>query len=140
MCRWVSKLVLKLAAPARAYNIVGPKYGLPKFKNFIDLIEGDHTLLADIPEWVGFAEVRPSLHYIGPLPARIDRPIPEEVASMPRDKPIIYFAMGSSGKPALVAHILEMFWMIGLALLGMLRMGISAQALLNATGEASEAD
>ncbi len=109
MCRWISKLVLKLAAPARAYNSVGPKYGLPKFKNFIDLIEGDHTLLADIPEWVGFAEVRPSLHYIGPLPARIDQPVPDEVASIPRDKPIVYFAMGSSGKPALVAEILAGF-------------------------------
>jgi len=109
MSRWVSKLVLKLAAPVRAYNTVGPKYGLPRFKNFIDLIEGDHTLLADIPEWVGFPEVRPSLHYIGPLPARIDRPIPDEVASMPRDKPVVYFAMGSSGKPALVAEILAGF-------------------------------
>ncbi|MHC4591435.1 MAG: glycosyltransferase [Planctomycetota bacterium] len=109
MCRWISKLVLKLTAGMRAFNTVGPQYGLPKFKNFIDLIEGDHTLLADIPEWVGFPEVRPSLHYVGPLPARIDRPIPDEVASMPRDRPIVYFAMGSSGKPALVAEILEGF-------------------------------
>ncbi|MCK4485872.1 MAG: hypothetical protein KAU38_03815 [Desulfobacterales bacterium] len=109
MNRWMSRLVLKLAAPAKAYNAVGPTYGLPKFKNFIDLIEGDHTLLADIPEWVGFREVRPTLHYIGPLPARIDRPIPDEVTSMPRDKPIVYFAMGSSGKPALVAEILAGF-------------------------------
>ena len=109
MNRWISKLVLKLAAPTKAYNKVGPAYGLPKFKNFIDLIEGDHTLLADIPEWVGFPEVRPCLHYIGPLSARIDLPIPDEVASMPRDKPIVYFAMGSSGKPALVAEIIEGF-------------------------------
>jgi UDP:flavonoid glycosyltransferase YjiC (YdhE family) len=109
MNRWVSQMVLKLAAPARAYNKVGAKYGLPKSRNFIDLIEGDHTLLADIPEWVGFPSVRPSLHFIGPLPARIDRPIPDEVASMPRDKPIVYFAMGSSGKPALVAEILAGF-------------------------------
>jgi UDP:flavonoid glycosyltransferase YjiC (YdhE family) len=109
MNRWVSKMILKLAAPARAYNAVGAKYGLPKFKNFIDLIEGDHTLLADIPEWVGFPEVRPTLHYVGPLPARIDRPIPDEVASLPGDKPIVYFAMGSSGKPALVAEILAGF-------------------------------
>lgn len=109
MNRWISKMVLKMAAPARAYNAVGPKYGLPKFKNFIDLIEGDHTLLADIPEWVGFFQVRPSLHYIGPLPTRIDQPIPDEVASMPRDKPIVYFAMGSSGKPALIAEILAGF-------------------------------
>jgi UDP:flavonoid glycosyltransferase YjiC (YdhE family) len=106
MNRWVSSLVLKMAAPAKAYNKIGPAYGLPRFKNFIDLIEGDHTLLADIPEWVGFPEVRPNLHYIGPLPARIDLPIPDEVTSMPRDKPIVYFAMGSSGKPTLVAEIL----------------------------------
>jgi len=109
MNRWVSSLVLKMAAPAKAYNKVGPAYGLPRFKNFIDLIEGDHTLLADIPEWVGFHEVRPTLHYIGPLPARIDLPIPDEVTSIPRDKPIVYFAMGSSGKPALVAEILAGF-------------------------------
>jgi len=71
--------------------------------------ERDHTLLADIPEWVSFSKVRPSLHYIGPLPARIDRPIPPEVLSMPRDRPIVYFAMGSSGKPELLAEILAGF-------------------------------
>lgn len=109
MNRWVSRLVLKLAAPVKAYNSVGPTYGLPKFNNFIDLIEGDYTLLADIPECVGFHEIRPHLQYIGPLPARIKQPIPEEITSMPRDKPIVYFAMGSSGKPALVAEILEGF-------------------------------
>ena len=109
MNRWVSKMILKLAAPAKPYSKVGEKYGLPKFKNFIELLEGDHTLLADIPEWVGFSQVRPALHYIGPLPARIDKPIPESVASIPRDKPIVYFAMGSSGKPALVAEILQGF-------------------------------
>ena len=109
MNRWVSNMVLKLAAPARAYNAVGQEYGLPRFANFIDLIEGDHTLLADIPEWVGFPATRPSLHYVGPLPARIDKPIPEEVASLPQDKPIVYFAMGSSGKPTLIAEILRGF-------------------------------
>jgi len=109
MNRWMSKLILKMAAPAKAYNTVGMKYRLPRFRNFIDLIEGDYTLLADIPEWVGFSEVRPSLHYIGPLPARIESPVPDEVATMPRDKPIVYFAMGSSGKPSLIAEILTGF-------------------------------
>ncbi|MDH3392331.1 MAG: glycosyltransferase [Desulfobulbaceae bacterium] len=109
MNRFMSSLVLKLSFPARAYNTVGSEYGLPKFKNFIDLIEGDHTLLADIPEWVGFSKVRPTLHYVGPLPTKIERPVPEEVASVPRDKQIVYFAMGSSGKPALVAEILQSF-------------------------------
>ena len=49
------------------------------------------------------------MHYIGPLPARLDLPIPDEVISMPRDKPVVYFAMGSSGKPGLVAEILAGF-------------------------------
>lgn len=109
MNHWVSKMILKMAAPAKPYSKVGAKYGVPKFRNFIELLEGDQTLLADIPEWVGFSKVRPDLHYIGPLPARIDKPIPESVASIPRDKPIVYFAMGSSGKPTLVAEILQGF-------------------------------
>ena len=109
MNRWISRLVLKLAVPARAYNVVGRRYGLPRFKNFIDLIEGDYTLLADVPEWVGLDSIRPSLHYVGPLPARINRPVPDEVAAVPRDKPIVYFAMGSSGKPALVGEIIAGF-------------------------------
>lgn len=109
MNRWVSKMILKLERPAKPYNKVGAKYGLPKFKNFIELLEGDQTLLADIPEWVEFSEIRPSLHYIGPLPARIDKPIPESVTSIPRDRPVVYFAMGSSGDPALITEILQGF-------------------------------
>jgi UDP:flavonoid glycosyltransferase YjiC (YdhE family) len=107
--RWVSKLILKLDRPAKPYNAVGEKYGIKKFSNFIDLIEGDYVLLADIPEWVGLPKVRPHLRYIGPLPARIDEEIPKEVAEMPKDKPIVYFAMGSSGKPRLVVDIIEGF-------------------------------
>ena len=109
MSRWVSKRILKLAAPAKPYSKVAAEFGVPKFKNLIELLEGDHTLLADIPEWVGLPKIRPALHYIGPLPTRIDKPIPESVASIPRDKPVVYFAMGSSGKPALVAEILQGF-------------------------------
>lgn len=109
MNRFTSRLVLKLATAIKPYNRVGPEYGLPRFENAIDLLEGDHTLLADIPEWVGLPGVRPTLHYVGPLPARLDRPVPQDVACMPRDRPIVYFAMGSSGKPALIAEILQGF-------------------------------
>jgi len=109
MNRWTSDLVLKMKLPARPFNILAKKYGLKEFNNFIEVLEGDHTLLADIPEWVGFSEVRPNLHYIGPLPFRINRAVPKEITEMPKDKPIIYFAMGSSGKPGLIAEILEGF-------------------------------
>jgi UDP:flavonoid glycosyltransferase YjiC (YdhE family) len=107
--RWVSNLVLKLKLPAKPFNTLAEKYGLRKFNNFIEVLEGDHTLLADIPEWVGFAEIRSNLHYIGPLPFRLNREIPREIFEMPKDKPIVYFAMGSSGKPKIIAEIIQGF-------------------------------
>ncbi len=109
MNKWVSKMVLKLDRPAKPYNMIGGKYGLQEFSNFIELLEGDYTLLADIPEWVGLPTIRSNLRYIGPLPARIDREIPEEISTIPQDKPIVYFAMGSSGKSALIADIISGF-------------------------------
>ena len=107
--KWMSNLVLKAKFPAKPFNILVKKYGLKEFNNFIEVLEGDYTLLADIPEWVGLQKVRPNLHYIGPLPFRLDREIPKQIAEIPRDKPIVYFAMGSSGKPGLIVDIIEGF-------------------------------
>jgi len=107
--RWVSNLVLKMKSPAKSFNTLARKFGLKQFNNFIEVLEGDHTLLADIPEWVGFSEIRPNLHYIGPLPFKLDGQVPKEIIEMPKDKPIVYFAMGSSGKPKLIAEIIEGF-------------------------------
>jgi UDP:flavonoid glycosyltransferase YjiC (YdhE family) len=105
----ISNLVLKLKLPAKPFNILANKYGLREFNNFIEVLEGDYTLLADIPDWVGFTQIRPNVHYIGPLPLRLNREIPREVIEMPKDKPIVYFSMGSSGKQRLIADIIEGF-------------------------------
>ena len=107
--RFASNLVLKMKLPAKPFNILGKKYGLQEFKNFIEVLEGDYTLLADIPQWVGLKKIRANLHYIGPLPYRSKQEIPEEILDMPKDKPVVYFAMGSSGKPKLIAELIEGF-------------------------------
>jgi UDP:flavonoid glycosyltransferase YjiC (YdhE family) len=109
MNKWVSKLVLKLKVPAKPFNVLGKKYGLGEFRNFIEVLEGYYTLLADIPQWVGFRQIRPNLRYIGPLPYRSQHEIPSEITEMPKDKPVVYFAMGSSGKPELIKKIIEGF-------------------------------
>ena len=109
MNRWVSNLVLRMKLPAKPFNTLAEKYGLKKFNNFIEVLEGDHTLLADIPEWVGFSEIRSNLHYIGPLPFRLNGDIPREIIEIPKDKPIIYFAMGSSGKQKIITEIIQGF-------------------------------
>jgi UDP:flavonoid glycosyltransferase YjiC (YdhE family) len=107
--RWVSNLVLKMKLPAKPFNTLAKKYGIRQFKNFIEVLEGDHTLLADIPEWVGFTKIRSNLHYIGPLPFQLNIAVPSEINNISRDRPIIYFAMGSSGKPKIIADIIEGF-------------------------------
>jgi UDP:flavonoid glycosyltransferase YjiC (YdhE family) len=107
--KWISNLILKLKLPAKPFNVLAKKYGLKEFNNIIEVLEGDYTLLADIPAWVGFSEIRPHLHYIGPLPFKLNREIPREITELPKDKPIVYFAMGSSGKPGLIADIIEGF-------------------------------
>jgi len=107
--RWTSNLVLRLKLPARPFNVLAKQYGLVEFNNFIEVLEGDYTLLADIPEWVGLPNVRSNVQYIGPLPLRLDQDIPQEILAMPKGDPIVYFAMGSSGKPGLIADIIEGF-------------------------------
>ena len=107
--KWVSNQVLKLKLPIKHFNVLAKKYGMKEFNNIMELLEGDYTLLADIPEWVNLPGVRPSLQYIGPLPFRLNKKIPKEIAEIPRDKPIVYFAMGSSGKSKIITDIISGF-------------------------------
>jgi len=107
--KFASNLVLKMKLPAKSFNILAKKYGIREFNNFIKVLEGDYTLLADIPQWVGLKRIRSNLNYIGPLPYKSKQEIPEEILDMPKDKPVVYFAMGSSGKPELIAEIIEGF-------------------------------
>jgi UDP:flavonoid glycosyltransferase YjiC (YdhE family) len=90
------------------YNKVARQYQLPPFGGMEALWEGDYTVLAE-PE--GFSELPlpPTYHCVGPLIGRLDSPIPDEVLRLPRDLPIVYFAMGSSGQPTVVARIVESF-------------------------------
>jgi hypothetical protein len=107
--KWFNKRILHAKWVLKPYNTIGKKYGLKEFNHFLELIEGDHTLLADIPEWVNLPEIRPNFHFIGPLPFKSNMDVPKEVSEIQTNKPIIYFAMGSSGKPKIIAEIIEGF-------------------------------
>ena len=90
-------------------NTLAKKYRLTEFRNFIEILEGDYTLLADIPQWVGLKQLRPNVRHIGPLPYRSRSQIPAALARIPQDRPLVFFAMGSSGKPQLIRMIIEGF-------------------------------
>ncbi len=65
--------------------------------------------LAEPPEFCGLRDLPKSYRYIGPLLARLPGELPREVADLPRDRPVVYFAMGSCGSARIVAGILEGF-------------------------------
>ena len=90
-------------------NRVAKRYGVAPISNMFDLWRGDETLLAEPPEFCRGMQLPPHHQYIGPLIAHEDFPVPPAVQQIPRDLPLIYFAMGSSGTPEIIAGILQGF-------------------------------
>ncbi|MGD1107093.1 MAG: nucleotide disphospho-sugar-binding domain-containing protein [Terracidiphilus sp.] len=78
------------------------------YNSIFEFWRGNFALVAEPPEFSG-VKLPPNHAFIGPLVPQDEFTIPAEVAAIPRDKPMIYFAMGSSGKPEIVAKILESF-------------------------------
>ena len=89
-------------------NQAARHFGVAGYKSIFDYWRGDVTLVAEPAEFTGVS-LPPNYYYTGPLIARQAFPLPEEIAAIPRDRPLIYFAMGSSGTPEIVAKIIESF-------------------------------
>lgn len=89
-------------------NLAAKHFGVKEYKPVFSYFQGDVTLVAEPAEFSGI-QLSPPYYYTGPLMAQQNFPIPEEVKNIPRDKPVIYFAMGSSGVPRIVAQIIESF-------------------------------
>lgn len=83
-------------------------FGVEGYQSIFDYWRGDVTLVAEPAEF-SEAELPPNHYFTGPLIARQNFPIPEEVKNIPHDVPLIYFTMGSSGTPEIVANIIESF-------------------------------
>jgi UDP:flavonoid glycosyltransferase YjiC (YdhE family) len=92
------------------FNRVRARYGLGPIHNYTSLVRGDLTLLPDTPELSGLPAdaLPPGYAFSGPLFARRDEPIPEEVERvLHRPGPKIYCAMGSSGAPEVLATVVR---------------------------------
>lgn len=112
------RLLNKLSEPLMEFiywAFIGPfsktaeKFGTKSFKSMFDLWDCEHVLLAEPPGFSGLKDLPSRYHYIGPLIGKLDMEIPEEILNMPKDLPIVYFAMGSSGTAEIIAKILEGF-------------------------------
>ncbi len=95
----------------RGFNRVARRLGLSGFSGS-ELLEGDENWFAEPPDFSGL-EVPERLagrhDFIGPLFGGLPLEVPEAVRALPRDQPIVYFAMGSSGVEALIARLIPAF-------------------------------
>ncbi len=96
------------------YGFLGPvnraakHFGVPGYRSIFDYWRGDVTMVAEPPEFSG-VKLPAGYYYTGPLVARQEFPIPEAVQKLSHDEPVIYFAMGSSGTPDIIANLIESF-------------------------------
>lgn len=109
---WITKQGFSFFGKAviRPLNDVAQEYGVEKLKGYRDLWKGDYNLLAEPSDFSGLKNVPESYVYIGPLIADLKRPVPEVVRKLAdENKPLVYFSMGSSGRPNIIKTILEGF-------------------------------
>jgi YVTN family beta-propeller protein len=84
-------------------NRTAKHFGVAGYESIFEFWRGDITLVAEPPEFTGIK--LPFNHYfIGPLIPYEEFPMPQGFTDVPKDKPLIYFAMGSSGTPRIVAN------------------------------------
>ena len=89
-------------------NHAAKHFGVPGYDSIFDYWRGDTTLVAETPGFSG-VKLPPNHFFIGPLIPENEFPLPEGIKNIPRDKPLIYFAMGSSGTREIVARVVESF-------------------------------
>ena len=92
----------------REFNAAAKSLGLAPFKG-MDLFAGDHALVAEPPRFSGIGALPEHCRFIGPLIAKLDGEIPAELQDLPGGERVVWFSMGSSGRPEFVREIVEGF-------------------------------
>jgi UDP:flavonoid glycosyltransferase YjiC (YdhE family) len=89
-------------------NRTARHFGVAGYGSIFEFWCGDVTLVAEPPDFTRI-KLPPNHYFIGPLIPQDEFTLPDELADIPKDKPLIYFAMGSSGTPEIVAKVIESF-------------------------------
>ncbi|HEY9851906.1 MAG TPA: nucleotide disphospho-sugar-binding domain-containing protein [Leptolyngbyaceae cyanobacterium] len=106
---FTNQLGLRTNIFTKPFDNAAKAFGTKRFKKLTDLFEGDYTLVTDIPDLTGVGSLPDKWYYVGPIFAKLKVEIPKTILNLPKDKPIIYFSMGSSGNRVIIKEILESF-------------------------------
>jgi MGT family glycosyltransferase len=95
---------------ALGYTKIRAALGLPEVSSIYDLIEGDMTLLADVPEFMPTVPEMPdNLRYVGPILWEADLPPPAWLERLEPGRPTLYFTMGSTGDTQFFDEAIRVF-------------------------------
>jgi UDP:flavonoid glycosyltransferase YjiC (YdhE family) len=100
---------LVFALHARPFNQVRKRFGLPPLRQDLRAVYtwADYTLYADVPEVVPTINLPAHHRYLGPILWSPEIPLPEWWSSVPRDKPMVFISMGSSGDASLLPQAVD---------------------------------
>jgi len=103
--QWLKRSTLWI----KSFDRVARHYGVAPIRRLTDIYEGDFNLVTDIPQLAGIRQLPPNWHFIGPIFAHLPGEVPPELLRLPRDRPLIYCAMGSSANRSILKTVIESF-------------------------------
>lgn len=111
MMHW---FIFNYAGMSKSMNKLIKQHHKKPFTGLMDILSGDIFFSSDIPEYIPIENPPKDFYYTGALIGRLKGDIPDEVVSAQKyakEKgwPLVYFAMGSSGRPLFIKKCLEMF-------------------------------
>ena len=92
------------------YTAIRKRYGLPPLRSMWEAVEGDITLMPDLPEFMPVVRgTAPSFRYIGPLLWDANMGLPSWFSKLQPGRPTIYFTMGSTGDTKFFEEAVRVF-------------------------------
>lgn len=104
-------ITLNVPLMTQNFSRVAREYGLPRFRSLVEVWEGDWNLATEIPALSRLDHLPPNWRFVGPIYAHLPGEVPEDVRKLADDqgRPLVYFAMGSSGNKETVKLVTESF-------------------------------
>lgn len=104
----IEQLLMKYGA--MGYKEVRRKYGMGPLRSMWEAVEGDITLMPDLPEFMPVVrDTSPTFRYIGPLLWDANIGLPSWFSKLQPGRPTIYFTMGSTGDTKFFEEAVRVF-------------------------------
>jgi MGT family glycosyltransferase len=112
LARAVSPTLIRLGQKyiGLGYKDVRKRHGLPPLRSMWEAVEGDITLMPDLPEFMPVVrDTPPSFRYVGPLLWDANIGLPDWFSKLQPGRPTIYFTMGSTGDTKFFEEAVRVF-------------------------------